>query len=222
VPEVCTKDTVSTNVKSILKTQVNIDLAAESKDLCYMHGQWYVEDESQYWPTCVAADTSGCSDTDLVCGTALGDENTQASRIYAAIKRNDYKHADCPSLETTCKSMPQWMWENIKDALLALYGCTDISNGDLLETLKENVCYGKNDYIVRYVEKTAGLIHTCTSIRFDYPSPQHVCPHDRDYLCAGMEFGMDTFGWPDNQALLIARGLMQDTKVHPTCPFGGR
>merc|ERR1712146_493060 len=127
-----------------------------------MNGQWYVEDSGKYCPTCVAAsadpkDTSNCET--LVCGAWAGSIKTQASRIEVALKRNDFKHESCPTIQTKCQTLPNHMWDAVKNAMELLYDCTEVSNADMLDNLKHNICYGE-DHVLRYVDKEQGQINT--------------------------------------------------------------
>lgn len=145
--------------------------------------------------------TFDCEPTDLICGggKTYGWKSQQSATLSVAMRRNDFKHPNCPSIQDVCAPLSDWYQVSLQTA--------GISQHDI-----DNVCYGA-DGMVRFVEQDH-YIETC--VGFDTDATK-LCD-DTKFVCSGTEEGQSTFGYPSPIISNIAEALGESNRVHANCP----
>lgn len=169
-----------------------------------------VDSTGRVYPTCVMHGASGAACVEgLVCwnGASAGSASEQRSALLQAAERNDYKNANCPTLE--CDSLSGFY----SDYLTAV-GVTD--------DVFKNMCVMPSGAVM-YVTRDA-----CKHVCVGFGTENGVCPSSNDefYFCPGTNDGLGSWGWPAQFTNAIANSWEQATAMgsfdeamfhHPQC-----
>lgn len=176
--------------------------------------QYVVSDASgRVYETCVQHGASGdACDSDLVCwnGESAGAASEQRSALLAAAERNNFQIASCPT-NTQCTALSGYYIEMFADR-------------GITEEVHANLCVSNEDALM-YVTRDA-YKHVCLG----FGSGSDECPSSMNefYLCAGVNDGLATFGWPGQFANAVARANEnamaggnwdEDAFTHPQCRY---
>jgi hypothetical protein len=175
-----------------------------------------VDANGRVYPTCVQHGGSGdaCVD-ELVCwnGVTAGAASEQRSALLAAAKRNNYKNANCPGIQTMCAPLSTFWTDMMVDRSFD-------------QSVIDNTCVSDGGDVM-YVTMDA-YKKVCVGLT-TMAQPQNVeCPMSNDdvYFCSAVTNGLATFGFPAQtmnaleQAYETATAggmFMEDSFTHPQC-----
>lgn len=180
--------------------------------MCVLEGEYAVRnnDNGNVYPTCVgyASDRNAVCDTaSLMCGDSdrgiMGWPEQQADRVRVALMRNDFRHCDCPSIQTGCSPLTDWWKERF------------VAESTATQEDADNVCLNTETNELRYVSSDAWM-NTCVGFS---ETPNDHCSTDRTYMCSSMDDGYPVYGYPGQISRNIGRALEAETKRHPYCPW---
>jgi len=181
-----------------------------SQNFCVHNGQFVVvDDDGKTYPTCVQYDsqqTTPCDMDNFICGAQRdgiqGWPNQSKDALTEAVKRADFKHKDCPTVQDECSPLGTYWTDFITDASVFTAEETN------------NVCVSAAGQF-RVVQKDQ-YADTCVGFNENARTP---CPNDRDYICAGNDGGSLVYGWPGQIVATLGKALanVAENYRHPQC-----
>jgi len=178
--------------------------------VCLDNDEYVFENGGKRYASCVhyGQQQAACTNGDLYCPgkdrANLGFDGNQRTALQEALKRNNMRHANCPT--ATCVGLNSyWMTQFTAD-----------NDRAVTQQMADNLCVENS--VMQYVEKDY-TYSTC--VAFDVSSNAGITNCDTTKaICTGQDGnGRFNWGWPKQQVNAISVALLEGNNFnHPQCP----